>query len=219
MVQNWTAVSERERGRYIRWVLGDIAGRAPANQNANDRTGIGYWNMAANEHPSAAQFRVFKNLLLVSYREYLDNLFSSFKGTVTDLAIGQLAGDNPALTAPNAGAFLEVAGTAAYAGAAQETGDAHREFIRTLNEKAIRTPDDYVKEANAALTQIDNDSRTVYDTSMKVYFDKYKYPREIAHKMAMEDKKKYANMLTQQHEMVYKASNYEKASGKIYKNA
>ena len=221
MAENWNTKSNGDRGRWIRWVMNDLA-RVADNNNAIDWSVAAgdrpaFWNMA--DHPSRTQVNGFKNMLMVSYREYLDSLYSKFKPTVSDEAIGALGGTNINLQAGTAAGFFEIQGTGQVAPDSQETGDAHKQFIRSLNESAIKTPDAYVTKSNEALDKIDSDSMTVYTTSMNKYYKEYKYPFEEAKRMALADKKKYADILKEQHKLIYKHENYEKAAGKIYKNA
>lgn len=227
MAQNWNVVSKTLRGKYIRYCLESPDPNADVDITAGaDRTGAGFWNMAANQRPSRANIVDFKQAILRTDRDKMDAFGLNFKKEpyMTDEMIGTFAGDAPALTAYGNQAFYQKYGssgggvTTISGTDEQETGVEYEKYIRGIKEKAITTPDVYITDASAELAEIETQSLNVYKLSFAKYYNTYKMTKEDAHKKAMHDKDVYFKMLKQQYDLIYTNKIYEEASKKIFKS-
>lgn len=218
-----TPAGKLMRGRIVVYAL-DNLDTWPDNDNALDLSGIrgrdGNMMASLTNKPSRTNVLNFKRTLQTNYREYLDNLFGNFKSDVSLEAIGALAGSNINLQAGTVSGFIAAAGgrvAAAIGGFAQASGEAKKAKMRSLKEMAILNPDQYVKQANDDKKDIEEKAVKAFTESFKLYYEKYEYPEEEAKRLAIEDMKKYKQMLLERHKQLFDVGLYEEASKKIYK--
>lgn len=222
---DWAGHSAEEKGRFIRYGLANI-NIMPNNNNAWNASAVagidGIMMLNMTEKPSRDELIAFRTKVRESFREYMDGLLLNFKMAISNEAIQRLAGTALALNNGSASAFLEsegvlLAGRMDATDYGHQSGEARANKVRELKEKAILNPDEYVKDANRDKATIDNKALAVYKESLDLYYRQYQYPMEEAKKLAIDDMRKYKEMLTERHKKLFDASLYEQASKKIYK--
>lgn len=222
MATNWGDHTEEQRGRLIRYYITNTDKANDASDGVlNVAVGdLGKLNLgssyAANQYPTKAHVKAFRKFLMINYRDYLDGFNFGFRGDVSDYNIGVLGGDNRNLETHGEEGFIE--GSGILGADARETGVEKEIKDREITSSAILAPDQYIKNANEDLKKIDRQSLDVFKASFKKYYEEYKYTSEESKKRALADKNAYYNMLKKQHDLIYKADLYKKASKRINKN-
>ena len=226
---NWDAHSAKERGALIRFYL-----EKPDEYPPDDNTALlnladekftlnggasrfGNTNYSIGHHPPKDAIRAFKRKLMLKFREYLDGMNFNFKSSIKDEQIGDLAGGNADLTTDftvdTQQKFVQSVGVSS--ADSRETGVDKDIFDRGITTSAILTPDQYIKEADRDLAEIDMESLKVFKQSFDLYYNKYKYPAEEAKKKALEDKNTYYAILKIRHDEIYKADFFKSAKKRI----
>lgn len=223
----WNAATNEQRGKIIKWVLdGPIATRSLAAYGADWTPAVtGNIKFSNNNYPTTNNFTTFLNYLRTNLREYLDGLTrSKIALSVTDESLGKLgSANNLAVNPQQVGTFVSSIPLSSVL-VGTESGDlssgtAKEAEARRLKELAILNPDQYVKEKNNDIRNIEALSLQVFNSSFNRYHNDFKYPSDDAKKHAIQDMNAYKQLLMKQHNAKFNVSDYQKASGKIIKNA
>ena len=226
---DWDAHTSKDRGALISFYL-EKPDEYPPNNNGgalnladplftlNGGAGrFGNTNYNGGQHPTKDTIKGFKKKLMLYFREYLDGMNFNFKGTIKDEQIGDLAGDNVDLDTgfdiESQSKFVQSVGLSS--ADSRETGVDKDIFDRGITTSAILTPDQYIKDADRDLAEIDMESLKVFKQSFDLYYNKYKYPAEEAKKKALEDKNTYYAVLKRRHDEIYKADLFKSAKKRI----
>lgn len=226
VASDWVAEAKEKKGKFLRFFFSNPA-TAPARAAGVLETlpiydeDLGHYN--DNQHPGPTEIKKFRNMIITNFSSALDGLLVNFLPSITNAEISDLYGDDVGgddiLKSSATTSTIKIRSLGMTSGSeAQETGIAHQQYIRGLEQKVITTPDVYVADANKELQDIDDKTLTVYNTSLKKYYNDYKYPLEKSKEMALHDKDVYKRILLDQYNRIYKRDMFEEASKKIYKS-